>query len=437
MNAEVRDYLERPSTWLAISVLLLPFGSAANATSQLVTPADLALLTAVAAAVLEVLRGRRMELARSLPALAFLLLGLTTSTIALLAVDARLGLVGAVRFMELFFLVPITFLIALRTHWDAVVLVGSLELLAVVEGTVGIAQRVTRTGAEIDGETIRAVGTFGAYNIAALATLTALATVIALAWGMALTGRIRWLCFALAGYLSVPMVLSLSRGVWVATAAGAFVVLTRGRPGRMLAGFAAAALAGALVLPPLIAGQSSLGERVQSLISAGSDPDQSVKDRLALWGAAGAMTSEHPVVGIGPRAFPERRDAYADLTLLGSSDISDASGFRQVELRSPHNFFLLVASEQGMLALTVYVTVLAMLLARSLIRAARRESGLSMAMTMSGAGMLAYELVDMMSGDLGGPNSVMVAMVLGMAGWAAADQPLQKDYRMLWLERVR
>jgi hypothetical protein len=42
----------------------------------------------------------------------------------------------------------------------------------------------------------------------------------------------------------------------------------------------------------------------------------------------------------------------------------------------------------------------------------------------------------MLSGDLGGPNSVLVALMLGMAGWAAADQPLQQtDWTSGWLRR--
>lgn len=434
---QLRGFAERPSTWLAMAILLLPFGSRADASAALVTPADLALALAVAATLLDAARGRRLPLIRSLPALAFLLLGVTTTTVALLSVDARLGLVGVVRFLELFFLVPVTVLVALRTHWDAVVLFGALQLLAVVEGTVGIVQRITRTGADIGGENIRAVGTFGAYNIGALATLSAIAMIGALAWGVVLRGRLRWVGFALAGYLAIPMVLSLSRGIWLAAAAGVFVVLTRGRPARILAGVAVAGISAAVLLPPLVASDSELGARFASLVSARSDPDQSVKDRLSLWSAARQMSEDHPLTGIGPRAFPLHRDAYADLSLLGSSDISDAGGFRRVALESPHNFYLLVAAEQGMIALTAFVATFAMMLLRGLVRAARPENNLSTAMALAGTGMLAHALAEMLTGDLGGPNSVMLALVLGLAGWAAVDLPLQKDYQLLWLERIR
>lgn len=432
-----RESLGRPSTWLALAIVLLPFGSTATAVDALVTPADIALLVAVLTSLYDVARGRRLPLLRSLPALIFLVLGVATTVIALLAPDARLGIVGVIRFQELFFLVPATILIALRTYWDAVVLFAALEGLAVFEGTVGILQRLTRTGADIDGEPIRAVGTYGAYNIGALASLTAIAMVCALAWGVALRGRIRWVGFALAGYLAIPLALSLSRGIWLAALAGAFVVITRGRPGRILAGVAAGVVAAAIVLPPLLASGSDLGERVSTLISARSDPDQSVKDRLALWAAARQMAEDHPFTGVGPRAFPERRDAYADLSLLGSSDIDDSSGFRRVELESPHNLYFLIAAEQGLIALTLFGTAFATLFVRGLIRVSRPGHGLSTATALAGTGLLAHSLMDMVSGDLGGPDSVMLALVLGLAGWSAADLPLEKDYQVIGLERIR
>jgi O-antigen ligase len=172
---------------------------------------------------------------------------------------------------------------------------------------------------------------------------------------------------------------------------------------------------------------SELGQRVSSLLTAGEEPDQSVKDRLALWEAARHMATDHPLTGIGPRAFPDHRDAYADLSLLGSSDISFGSDFQRVALNSPHDLYLLIASEQGLVAALAYVTVFAVLLVRSLIVAARRRSDATTALALVAAGMFTYELIISISGDLGGPGSIFVALSVGLAARAAADIDLTDD----------
>ncbi|MBJ7452351.1 MAG: hypothetical protein JHC71_09740 [Blastococcus sp.] len=128
---------------------------------------------------------------------------------------------------------------------------------------------------------------------------------------------------------------------------------------------------------------------------------------------------------MGLRAFPDFRDAYADFSLLGSSDISFGSSFERVALESPHSLYLLVASEQGLLALLVFVTVLAVLLTRGLLRAARRRSDWSTTIALAGVGLLCFELVSMITGDFGGPGSILTGISLGLAGWAAADVDLR------------
>jgi hypothetical protein len=39
--------------------------------------------------------------------------------------------------------------------------------------------------------------------------------------------------------------------------------------------------------------------------------------------------------------------------------------------------------------------------------------------------VFSYELVAMITGDLGGPDSIFVAVIMGLAGWAAADVDLR------------
>jgi O-antigen ligase len=307
-----------------------------------------------------------------------------------------------------------------------VIVAGSIVGLAVVEGGIGLVQTLTGTGASIGEQHIRAVGTFGAYNIMELATVTGIALVICLAVAVTRKGRLRWMALAGTLFLSLAHLASLSRGAWVATSVAAIVVLSRGRPLRLLATVATVLILAGVVLPPLAQSNSEVGRRVGSLLSAESTPDQSLTDRLALWSAAERMALDHPLTGVGPRAFADHRDAYADLSLLGSSDISFQSDvdFQQVALKSPHNLYLLLASEQGLVVLLVYCIVVVVLLVRGLMRAARRRSDASTSLALIGVGLLVYELVSTVTGDLGGPGSILWGVVIGLAGWAAADVDL-------------
>jgi O-antigen ligase len=341
--------------------------------------------------------------------------------VAVVARDFPNSLVGGVRFLELFCLVPMAVMISLRTLTDAKIVLGSLLGLAVLEGVVGIVQTLTGTGADIGGQAIRAVGTFGAYNIGSLGDLSGLGMVVCLALGVVLSGRARWWALATAAFLVLPLAFSLGRGVWVAAAVAAVLTASRGRVARLLVIGAVVTVLGAAALPVLTSGSGDLSGRLTSLVDVGSEPDQSVIDRLALWKAAERMAYDHPLTGVGPRAFPDHRDAYADLSLLGSSDIAQGGDFQRVALDSPHDFYLLVASEQGLVAAALYGLVFLVLLARGFVRAARPRSDVSTALALAGTGALVYELVGMISADLGGPGSILVAIAVGLAGWGAAD----------------
>ena len=416
--------LSLPSTWIALGILCLPVASDAGPASGLVTPSDVLLVVAVLLTARDVVRGERLAVLRSVPAAGFLALGTGTLLATTLATDFPDGLIGGARFVEVFVLVPLAVMAALRTRADAIVVVGALVVLAATEGALGLVQYLTGTGADIGGATVRAVGTFGAYNIGVVAALTGLGVAACLAVAMVDTGRMRWVAAGLAVFLVLPHLASLSRSAWIATMVAATVVVSRARPARLLAVVVAGGVAVAATVPPLAASGSELGLRLQSLLTANSAPDQSVIDREELWAAAAGMALDHPLTGVGPRAFPEHRDAYADLGLLGSSDISFGSDFQQVGLETPHSLYLLVASEQGLLVALVYATVLALFLMRSLVRVARRRSDASTTLALVGAGLLTYQLVSMATGDIGGPGSLLLAVCLGIGGWAAADVDL-------------
>lgn len=423
--SRVLPALGRPGTWIAAAVLLLalPTGGDASSTAA-ATPSDLALVVAALLAAKELLRDRQLAMARSIPALGFLAIAVMSLVAAAVAQNFPDNVIGALRFVELFLLAPLAVMVALRNRTDAAVVLGSVLGLGLFQGVLGLIQFGTGTGAGIGEESIRAVGTFGAYNIGTLAHLTAMGYVICLAAAVVQRGNARWWGAAGAVVFALANVAALSRGAWVAMALATVVILSRGRPARLLATVATVGLLGALILPPLVASGSSVGERIGSLLEADATPDQSVTDREALWRAATQMAFDNPLTGVGPRAFPEARDAYADFSLLGSSDISFGADFARVELKSPHSLYLLIASEQGLLAAVVFIAVLAVLLARGLVRTARRRSDLSTTVALMGVGLLAYEIMVMVTGDFGGPGSILTGIALGLAGWAAADLDL-------------
>ncbi|RBY74827.1 hypothetical protein DQ239_18740 [Blastococcus sp. TF02-09] len=423
--APTRRFLARPATWLAAALLSTSLQPASGPDGPPVSVSDLVVAVAVALAGRELLRGEGRGAARSVPAIGFWALGLVSALTALAAHDFPDNVVGGARFVQLFCLVPLAVLLAVRSRSDAYILLGGLLGLAFLQGGLGIVQAATGTGADIDGEAVRAVGTFGAYDISAMAEITALGLVVCLALGVVLSGRSRWWALGGAAFLALPLALSLTRGAWVAAAVAAMIVVSRGRALRMLGAVAAVAVVSAGVLPVLVAHGGELADRVTSVVSG--TPDQSLIDRFALWKAARQMAFDHPLTGVGPRAFVEHRDAYADLSLLGSSDIAFGGDFEQVALESPHNFYLLVASERGLVAAGLFVVVFLVLLARGLVRSARPRSDLSTALALAGTGVLAYYLTSMLAADLGGPGSLFLAVALGLAGWAAADEDLPDD----------
>jgi O-antigen ligase len=417
----VADIVMGPSVWLALAVLLLALAPAGTPGSSAASPSDVALGIAGLLVARQALRFEQLAMLRSVPAVGFLAIGAVTLATAALAADFPKNLIGGIRFVELFTLAPIAVMVALRTRLDTCIVLGAIVGLGAVEGVIGLVQFGTGTGAGVGGASIRAVGTFGAYNIGTLSDLTAVGFIICLAVVVVRRGRLRWFAAVGATLLLLANVAALSRGAWVAIAIASAVVVSRGRPGRLLAAVVVGGLLAALVLPPLAQSGTPVGKRLGSLLTSESTPDHSVIDRKALWNAAWHMALDHPLTGVGVRTFPDHRDSYAGLSLLGSSDISEGTNFQRVALDSPHDLYLLIASEQGLVALSVWVAVLAVLGARGLVRVARRRSDSSTTLALMGVGLLAYELVAVVSGDIGGPGSILIGLAFGLAGWAAAD----------------
>jgi O-antigen ligase len=408
------------------TVLLLaaPVATGDVSTSGKVTPADAASAVLVATAAVRLLRDR----ARPLTPAAAAVLGAPVvgfAAAAATSLDPGAGLAGFLRYVQVFVAVPAAVVLLLRDRRDFAVVAAAIVLLALVQGAIGTWQYATASGASYMGEDIRAVGTFGPSDVMGMATVVAYGLVIAVGYALVPPppGAPRWLrpaAMCCAALLVVPLTVSFSRGTWIATAvACTAMILLAGR--RQALRVLAALTAGAVVaVGGLGVGSQMISERAASITRVTDAPDPSVTDRYTLWTAALGMWREHPVTGVGLKRFPAERDGHAGLGLSSASDTAGAGqGFAREPLLSPHNMYLLTLSEQGLLGCTLltggWAAVLALGLRRLRTAPGRRVPGPGLV----AAGLLLWQCVDFLYADIGGPSTVLTALLLGLAAWWA------------------
>ncbi|MEE1817201.1 O-antigen ligase family protein [Streptomyces sp. SP18ES09] len=417
-GAAVRDWARRAgalSPVLAvIALLLVPGGGGAQGgTGGTGTVADAASGLLVLVCLVRVARGGTRPLTRA----AAVVLGLPVLGICLSAItshDPAASLPGVARYVQIFVLVPGAVLLMIRDRRDFAVVAWGLVAFALLQGAVGVAQYLTGTGASYQGEDIRAVGTFGATDVMGMATVVAYGLVVAT--GLALgsgPGRVRTAATACAGLLLVPLVLSFSRGAWIATVlALALQLLLAGVRRAARVALVAGAL-GVVLVGGLGIGSEMVKERVTSITRVTAAPDQSVTDRYTMWAAAGRMWRAEPVTGVGLKGFPRYRDSNASLALSSGSDTAGAgAGFARQPLLSPHNMYLLVLSEQGLAGFLALVGSWVALLIGAL-RRQRRGADCALVAT----GLLVWQLIDFFYADIGGPSTVLMSVVFGLAAW--------------------
>jgi O-antigen ligase len=413
----VRSALTRPSLLVVATVLLVipPSGVEDVSTSGHVTPADVSAGVVILVVVLRLLAGDRIGTRRGwLPfAAAVVSFAVATVTAADVSVSAR----GFVRYSELFVLIPVAVAMTLRDRWDVLLVAGSLVAVTVLEGVVGVVQYLTKTGASYGGQYVRAVGTFGADQVEALGAMLGYGILVTLALGLAARGRTRIGLTATAALLTVPLWLTLSRGAWIATAVAVLLMLVIVNWRAALAVAGTAALVLAVMSLRANASGSAVNERLTSIVASGSAPDRSVRDRYALWSTAGAMWADHPVLGVGMKDFARYRDRYAPMSLSAGSDVADRStGFRREPLLSPHNQYLMVASEQGTVGILAFGGLLGTLAVGAVRRRRTRDDDLpTRFLDFAAPALMAWTLVDFMYGDVGaGSTSVLLGVLLGV-----------------------
>lgn len=410
-----------------VALLALPVPPASgDASAGGGTLADAASALVVFWCVARSVRGARRPLTRT----AAVVLGLPVVGIAVAAVGASTtsaGMTGLARYLQIFVLVPAAVLMVVRDRRDFRLVAWSLIGLALFQGSLGVYQYVTGTGATYMGSDVRAVGTFGPTDVMGMATVVSYGVVCALALALGpAAARQRRAATVCALLLIVPLALSFSRGAWIATfvACGALLGLAGVR--RALRVLAVAAAAGVVLVGGFGIGTAMLQERIASITQVTDAPDQSVTDRYTMWAAAADMWRDEPVSGVGLKAFPDHRDSHASLALSAASDTGGAGAeFSRQPLLSPHNMYLLVLSEQGLLGLCTLVGSWAAFLLIGLRRLARVRGGPGADCALVACGLLVWQLVDFSYADIGGPSTVLMAVVLGLvAWWALSDRAL-------------
>lgn len=361
---------------------------------------------------------------RPLTPTAVVVMGLPVLGLSIAAMGASspgAGLSGLGRYLQIFVLVPAAVVLLVRDRRDFRLLAWSFVSLALWQGGIGVKQYVTATGASYQGEDIRAVGTFGPTDVMGMATVVSFGLICALALSLGRNdARQRTAAAACAFALLLPLALSFSRGAWIATAATCALQLALAGLRRALKVAAAVTAAGVVLVGGFGVGTAMLQERIDSITQVTNAPDQSVIDRYTMWAAATAMWREHPLTGVGLKGFPEHRDGNASLALSSGSDTEGAgAAFLKQPLLSPHNMYLLVLSEQGLLGLlTLAGSWLALLVCalRGLFRVHRTQlPGLDCALVSTG--LLIWQLIDFMYADIGGPSTVLTAVVFGVVAW--------------------
>jgi putative inorganic carbon (HCO3(-)) transporter len=231
-----------------------------------------------------------------------------------------------------------------RRREDVHFIVVMLLAGACLEGILAMAMQFGGAGLQLPGlstrESVyrgasRAGGTIGSPNMAGayFAFMFALSGALILATGV--SRRLKRLALVASVLALVALVLTLSRGAWIACGVS-ILVLLRGPHGRMKwPAVLGLALVMALALVPL---REVITNRVVS-----SDHGAAA-GRLPLIEMAWQMIVDHPLLGVGANNFVLELPRYA------------GGDFASVWLSSVHHKYLLIWSEAGFAALLAFVT---------------------------------------------------------------------------------
>jgi probable O-glycosylation ligase (exosortase A-associated) len=204
-------------------------------------------------------------------------------------------------------------------------------------------------GGGVDG---RAVWTFSYSNPNDLAGMCLL--LFSLAAGVLVTERKRWIrACALAGVVILPVdiLLTGSRGAFLALAACAAVALkAHWRNAKMLG------LAAAVVVIAAVAAPDSVWERLSTLkqvvspdVGVEVNDEGSARQRLEIWKVARTIALENPVTGVGLGAYNSAHYVYAQRPVFDPTALGP---------RDAHDTYLRILAETGIPGLLLFLGII-------------------------------------------------------------------------------
>lgn len=433
--------LIRPWLGLPLLALLTPFAALQPLPlgGLPVDGADLALAWVLVAWLAQGVAQRRIVVPR--PPLFWPMTALL-AVLALSLVDAqsyRDGLPELIKWAQVLalYLAVAALLPRARAGW----LLAALLLAAMLQAALGIYQFVTQTGPEafiLLGRFMRAYGAFRQPNPYAgyLGLIAPLAISLALwAWTARLRGgprvalKLRVALLAAAGLISVGLLVSWSRGAWLAfAAAAAVVVLAHARKAAPLAFVLAAGIAAALalggaddLLPASLIGRLADLREYVGLVDVArtevTDANFAVIERLAHWQAALGMWTDHPWLGVGAGNYAA---AYAGYNLPRWYEA----------LGHAHNVYLNFAAEAGLLGLAAYLWLWTASLWQAL-RAAAAGDRFTAAVGAGVLGALTHATVHNLFDNLWVQHIYLnLALLLGLLVVLAAPRSIHRRSRL-------
>jgi len=213
--------------------------------------------------------------------------------------------------------------------------------------------------AHIYGELFRprAAGPVGDPNFFALVLLIPLPIAILLALqSKNMRKRVLWL--SAASMNLVALLFTYSRGALVALAVMGVAILQTLHV-RWTRTLGVVAIAGIVLLGTLMLFPSTLAKRFvtieQVLPSADAPlrPDSSFQERRLLMNVAWVMFAANPIAGVGIGNYTARFDEYVGATSSAARQYEDPS-----DLHYPHNLYLEIAAETGLIGLVVFAGML-------------------------------------------------------------------------------
>lgn len=338
------------------------------------------------------------------------------------APNLDLGIKEGVKGLELLLGLVITASIV-RERRALILMALCLVSVAAVEAAHGWYQFLGRLGPAgflLAGEVLRAYGSFGQPNPYAGYLGLALPMVL----GLLLCGHLtkRWLIPLLAVFVLLlgALVMSFSRGAWLAFAGAAAFMLVLWRP-RLIPLMLALAAAGVAVLtlgvfemlPTVVTARLMTFMQAFATIDIYHDVPTSqnwaVFERMVHWNAAWAMFQDRPLLGVGMGNFGVLFAQYAPppwQNLTGHA----------------HNYYLNLLAEGGLMGLATYGIMLTSIfayLARSLRRSKMSGSAVSYGVALGVLGsFVALSIHNVFDNLFVHGMIAQVGLMLGLAGAA-------------------